>query len=105
MRNSVSVILNQFAPKILPGQLITLVDVEVTADMGIAKVYLGFMNSEDKERSLEVVEQYAKEIRRTFAAGAGRHMRKVPEFWYFLDTTMDHAERINKLLDDLNSDS
>lgn len=101
IQKDLSVILNQFAPRILPGQLITLVDVEVTADLGIAKVYLGFLNSPDKEKSLETVESYGREIRRAFAAGAGKSMKKIPELWFYIDKTMDHAERINKLLDNL----
>ena len=101
IQKDLAVILNQFAPRILPNQLITLVDVQVTADMGLAKVYLGFMNSPDKEKSLETVEMHAKEIRRAFASGAGKKMRKTPEFNFYLDRTMDHAEKINKLLDDL----
>lgn len=94
-------ILNQFASRLLPGQLITLVDVEVTADFSYADCYLGFMNSKDKEKSLETVDQHAKEIRRAFASGIGKQMRKVPEFRFFLDRTMDHAENIDRILKNL----
>ena len=101
IQRDLSVILNQFACRVMGNQLITLIDVEVTADLGLAKVYVGFMNSDDKEKSVETVNAYAKEIRRNFASGAGKHMRKVPEFRFYLDRTMDHAERIEKLLKNL----
>ena len=101
IQRDLAVVLNQFAPKILGKELITLIDVEVTADMSLARVYLGFLNSEDKAKSLEIVEMHAKEIRKTFASGAGKQMRKVPEFRFYLDTTMDNAERIEQLLKNL----
>jgi ribosome-binding factor A len=101
VQRDLAVVLNQIAPQILKGQLITLVDVEMSPDLGVAKVYLGFLNSEDKQLSLETVELHAKEIRRTFASGAGKAMRKAPEFRYYLDNTMDNAERINQLLNNL----
>ena len=101
IQRDLAVVLNRIAPRILPGELITLVDVEVSPDLGIARIFLGFMNSKDKNRSLETVEMHQKEIRKTFASGAGKGMRKIPEFRFILDTSMDHAERIDKLLKNL----
>lgn len=101
IQRDLAVVLNQFAPKILGSELITLVDVEVSADMSVAKCYLGFMNSGDRQKSLETVEFHAKEIRKVFAAGPGKQMRKVPEFRYYIDTSLDHAMRIDKLLNNL----
>ena len=101
VQRDLAIVLNQFAPRILAGQLITLVDVEMSPDLGVAKVYLGFMNSKDKQASLETVELHNKEIRRSFAQGAGKGMRKVPELRFYLDTSMDHAEKISNLLKNL----
>lgn len=101
IQRDLAVILNQYAPKLLGSEIITLIDVEVSPDMSIAKCYIGFMNSKDKQLSLETVEFHSKEIRKTFASGPGKQMRKVPEFRFYLDTTMDHAERIDKLLKNL----
>ncbi len=101
IQRDLAVVLNKIAPRILPNELITLVDVEVSPDLGLAKIYLGFMNSKDKEKSLATVELHNKEIRRSFASGAGKGMRKVPEFRFYIDTSMDHAERIDKLLNNL----
>lgn len=101
IQRDLAVVLNQFAPRILGKEIITLIDVEVSPDMSIAKCYVSFMNSKDKQLSLETLEFHAKEIRKTFASGAGKQMRKVPEFRFYLDTTMDHAERIDNLLKNL----
>ena len=101
IQRDLAVILNQMAPKILGKEIITLIDVEVSPDLSIAKCYIGFMNSDDKKLSLDTVEFHAKEIRKIFASGPGRSMKKVPEFRFYLDTSMDHAERIDKLLKNL----
>jgi len=94
-------ILQQFASRLLENELLTVIDVDVTPDLSVAKIYLSFMNSKDKEKSLEIIEFHNKEIRRTVAAGGAKRMKKVPELRFYLDKTMDHAERINKLLDNL----
>jgi len=94
-------VLSRLAPKYLPGELATIVDVSATADLGLAKIYVSFLNSPDKEKSLEVLRFHQKEIRHQLALVIGKRIRKIPELNFYLDNTLDHAERINKLLKNL----
>ena len=94
-------ILSRVCRRILPGELVTIVEVQATADLGLAKVYISILNSKDKEKSLYTIEFHNKEIRQGLAQIIGKRVRKIPELNFYLDTTMDHAERINSLLDNL----
>jgi len=94
-------ILSQYSYKILPNQLVTIVDVVATADLGLAKIYVSILNSEDRQKSVDVITMHNKEIRQLLAQQIGKRIRKIPELHFYLDTTMDQAERINKLLDNL----
>jgi ribosome-binding factor A len=94
-------ILSQYSYKILPNQLVTIVDVVATADLGLAKIYVSIMNSTDREKSVDVITMHNKEIRQLLAQQIGKRIRKIPELHFYLDTTMDQAERIGKLLDNL----
>lgn len=85
----------------LPGQLVTIVEVKATADLGLAKVYVSILGAKDKNESLEVIRQHTKEIRQELAREIGKRIRKIPELNFYLDETMDNAERINKILSDL----
>jgi ribosome-binding factor A len=75
--------------------------VKATADLGLAKVYVSILGSKDKEKSLLVIEQYNKEIRQELAREIGKRIRKIPELNFYLDNSLDNAERINSLLNDL----
>lgn len=94
-------ILSRVCRRVLPGELVTIVEVQATADLGLAKVYISILNSKDKEKSLYTIEFHNKEIRQELAQVIGKRVRKIPELNFYLDTTMDHAERINSLLDNL----
>ena len=94
-------ILSRVCRRILPSELVTIVEVQATADLGLAKVYISILNSKDKEKSLYTIEFHNKGIRQELAQVIGKRVRKIPELNFYLDTTMDHAERINSLLDNL----
>ena len=94
-------ILSRVCRRILPGELVTIVEVQATADLGLAKVYISILNSKDEEKSLYTIEFHNKEIRQELAQVIGKRVRKIPELNFYLDTTIDHAERINSLLDNL----
>ena len=94
-------LLSRYCNGILPGQLITIVDVVATADLGLAKIYIGVLNSKDKDKSVEIIVSHQKAIRQQLAQVIGKRIRKIPELHFYLDTTMDNAERIENLLDNL----
>ena len=94
-------ILSTYCNGILPGQLVTVIEVKATADLGLAKVYISILGAKDREASLRTIEKHNKEIRMQLSREIGKRIRKIPELNFYLDNTMDHAERINSLLDDL----
>jgi ribosome-binding factor A len=94
-------LLSRYCNKILPGELVTLIEVKATADLGLAKVYVSILGATDKEKSLKIIEMHTKEIRHELAAVIGKRIRKIPDLNFYLDNTLEHAQRINKLLDDL----
>jgi ribosome-binding factor A len=97
-QRSLGAIMDQFASRVLEGVLITVINVEVSADLGVAKVYLGFLNANDKQTCLETVNFHNAEIRKAFASGSGGKMKKVPELRFYLDDSLDKIERIENLL-------
>jgi ribosome-binding factor A len=81
---------------------VTVTDVVVTPDLKRAKVYVSIMGSEaDKTRALESLQRAAKFIRRKL--GERLSLRFVPEVAFYLDTSIDYGERIDRLLDEINA--
>ncbi len=79
------------------GAFITVTNVRVTTDMSYAKVYLSVFGKEG-EAVLKTVKAQAKEIRHIIAQQVRHQMRKVPEFQFYIDDSLDYYETIDKLL-------
>lgn len=86
---------------VLPKALITVTHAEVTADLSIAKIYLSIYATQDKQSVLADVQEQAKWIRHQLALRIGKQIRIMPELRFLLDDTLEQAERIEKLLKDI----
>lgn len=97
-------IIDAAAQQLLNGTMVTVLEVDVTPDLGLAKVYLSFLNSKDKEADLEKLRGHVSTIRHFLAQKLKNQMRKMPELSFYLDNRIDRAERIENLLRGLNAD-
>ncbi len=76
---------------------ITVTDVQISPDLRIAKIYVSIMgNDEMRRKTLAMLEQTSPEVR----SFIGSHMRLkfTPEVHWYLDTTLDQVEKIDRLL-------
>lgn len=82
---------------------VTVTVVRVSPDCGHAHVHVSIMGSEeDKARAMEGL-QSAKGFLRTQLARSLR-LRVAPEIHFVLDRGLEHAQRINALLDGLSEE-
>ncbi len=76
---------------------ITVTTVRVTPDLGLAKVYLSFMMTEDKKGVLDMIVQQTKPIRKMLGDRIGKQVRVVPALMFYLDDTIDYANKMDEL--------
>lgn len=82
--------------------LLSIVRVEVSNDLGVAKVYVGSMEGlEGAKRAVAGLKNAAGYIRREL--GAKLQLRKVPELRFIADNSIEHSAAISKLIDDYSS--
>lgn len=81
---------------------ITITNVKVSPDLGVANVYLSFMLVTNKNQLLEQIRDKAKVIRNDLGHRIRHQARVIPELRFFLDETAEEAERIHKLMEGLN---
>ena len=74
--------------------------VRISADFSVARAYLSVFGVENKELLLSKINQMSYHIRKKLAARVRNQMRKVPELKFFLDDSVDYAEKIKSLLKD-----
>jgi len=80
------------------GSMITVTQVRMSPDLGVAKVYLSIFTKLDKKEVLEFIVSQAREIRFKLGKEVGKQLRIVPEIIFYPDDSIDYAESINKLL-------
>lgn len=77
--------------------MVTFSHVQVTNDLGMAKVYYTVYGDEEQRKATQTgLTRSAGFIRREL--GKGLHMRVIPELVFIYDVSLDHAHKINTLL-------
>ena len=78
--------------------LVTVSDVKVTADLSIAKIYLSIFPSEFRTQIMKEIEINKAQYRNFIGQKMGKQVRIIPELNFYLDTTLDDVEKIEKEL-------
>jgi ribosome-binding factor A len=77
---------------------ITISKVEISPDLGYAKVFLSFLNSSNKTELLDLINFNNKEIRRRLASKIKNQARIVPELTFFVDESLDYVFHMEKVM-------
>ncbi|BDD07667.1 ribosome-binding factor A [Fulvitalea axinellae] len=82
---------------LLNGAWVTVTEVKMSPDLGVAKAYLSIMIA-DKDATMALVNEHKSEIRKRLGMKIGKQVRIVPELVFQVDNTLENASRINELL-------
>lgn len=80
------------------GAFITITQVQISPDLSVAKIYLSVMAVKDKKAFLEEIKKHTGEIRRHLGNRIKHQLRIVPELVFYIDDSLDYADRIEQLL-------
>jgi ribosome-binding factor A len=89
-----------------PGlmELISVMDVEVSRDLGLAKVYVSiYGDAEEQEKALKILDKAKGFIRHEI--GKRIRLRHIPEIEFHLDRTLEYSARIEGMLKKLGLDA
>ena len=78
--------------------LVTVSDVKVTADLSIAKIYLSIFPAEFRKDITKEILVNKAHYRNFIGQKMGKQVRIIPELNFYLDTTLDDVEKIEKEL-------
>lgn len=83
--------------------LVTISKVIMSPDLKLAKVYLSFLsNKEPVDKCLEKINIKKKHIRYLLAKQI--ILKYVPDLMFFHDDTIEYADKINKLLNEIHNE-
>jgi ribosome-binding factor A len=87
---------------ILDNAFITVADVKVSPDLGVAKIYISMMLAKDKQAILEKIKTRKGEIRKALGDKIRKQVRVIPELIFYLDEVEENAQRMDSLINNLN---
>ncbi|NTW48898.1 MAG: 30S ribosome-binding factor RbfA [Chlorobiales bacterium] len=86
------------------GALTTIIEVKITPDLSIARVYLSILGS--KEMGLSVlthIQKGSKHFRKLLSGRIRNQFRRMPELEFYQDDLFEHAARMNELIRQANA--
>jgi ribosome-binding factor A len=83
--------------------LVTITDVKMSDDLKNAKIYVSvFLAEGNKEDTIKKLNFEKKQIK--FALGKKVYLKYVPEISFYLDESIDRAERIENIFKQIHKD-
>lgn len=84
--------------KSMPGVLVSVSIVRISPDMSYARVYLSVFPSDRSEEIVKNINANMKSIRFELGNRVRHQLRIIPELKFFVDDSLDYAEKIGELL-------
>lgn len=78
--------------------LITVTQVRVSPDLGVAKVYVSLFNVPDVKALHKLIQEHTKDVRLKLADRIRKQVRVIPNLVFYIDDSLDYAMRIDELL-------
>ena len=81
------------------GAMVTVTQVNISPDMTYAKVFISiFGGSEPPEDVYKHIKEHGGYIRKIIGNRLAKTLRRIPEFDYRIDNSLDYANEIDELL-------
>ena len=81
---------------------VTLANVKVTSDMGIARMYISVYGSQDNDKIIQTMNEHKYDFRRILGNKMRHDLRKIPDLEFYLDDTLDYVDKIDKIFKDIH---
>ena len=78
--------------------LVSVSDVKVTADLGIAKVYLSIFPQDFRDAVMKEIEENKSYYRNFIGQKMAKQVRAIPQLNFYLDTSLDDVEKLEREL-------
>ncbi len=97
LQKDLSEIFQRDVPHLFGGAFITVTTVRVSPDLSIARVYLSFLATKNKQLLLDSIVENSRVIRQHLGERVRHQLRIVPDVQFFMDDTAEYAEKMDKL--------
>jgi ribosome-binding factor A len=103
IRRNFSLVLQEQGRYIFEGDaLVTVTNVRMSPDLGLAKIYLSVYNTDNKQAVILSMNEEKKRLKQSLDTRLRKQMRRMPEIDFYLDDTLDEMYRLNALFHQLH---
>jgi len=78
--------------------LVSVSDVKITPDLGIAKIYLSIFPQEFRSAVMKEIEENKAQYRNFLGQKMAKQVRVIPNLNFYLDTALDDVEKLEREL-------
>ena len=78
--------------------VLSITKVSVTVDLSLAKVYLSIFPQDKAVTYLKGIKENSFQIRHDMSQRMKNQLRRMPEFSFYIDDSLDYVDRIEKAL-------
>ena len=104
IKRNFSAVLQSEGPYIYGAEpLVTVTQVHPTPDLSQCKIYLSIWNTENKQEVIMQMNAEHHRLKQGLAHRIRRHVRRIPAVTFFIDDTLDEMNRVENLLDGLDT--
>lgn len=97
IQEELSVYFQRNAREVCLGAMVSVTVVRVTSDLSLARCYISVFAGPSPNEVLVNIELNSSKIRGEVGKRL-KNMRKIPELRFFIDDSMEYADKINQLL-------
>lgn len=97
IQEELSVYFQRHAREVCLGAMVSVTVVRVTSDLSLARCYLSIFAGPEPKEVLANIEMNSSKIRGEVGKRL-KNMRKIPELRFFIDDSMEYADKIDQLL-------
>jgi ribosome-binding factor A len=102
IQKEISDIFQQDKRKILDNVFITVADVKVSPDLGLAKIYISMLLAPDKKAIIEKINHRKSEVRKALGERIRKQVRVIPELVFYLDEVEENAQKMDAIIKNLH---
>ena len=104
IKRNFSVVLQQEGSYIIGNEiLISVTQVKMSPDLGLAKIYLSVYNTENKQAVLLLFKENLHRLKTQLTKRIRKQVRRIPNIDFYIDETLDEIDRVDQLFRDMES--
>ena len=103
VRRNFGQVLQSEGSYIYQDAFVTITNVKMSSDLGLARIYCSVYNTENKQAVILKMQNEYGRLRQALGQRLRKKVRRIPELEFFMDDTLDEMYRLNALFDKLHT--